>query len=198
MKSKKRQGSPEGEALHHSRQEKAVNQSRLSTSPKARQQSDEEPKLSCTEGQQDSDTAKASLLSIVLKKALHHLNQLGEQDSVRRTLRVNELLENGAGDGSANHVSRVRISLTPQPQEISRTDPFAASTSGPVKRESERLARLSKKKGSELDSSEESADRAEDEDLNADRVEKSEGRNRGALFRYRHFVFLTVIGVFSP
>lgn len=256
MESKKRQSSPEGDVLHHSGQEKAVQQARLRISSmqsgendsralKLKQQSDEEPKLRYTEGQQDSDPAKASLLPIVLRRALRQRNQSGEQDpdhslpedksqsnrvlflvqgvdgknvsDVGRALRVNEqlvnaspksLVKNGAGstrDESAKSMSRngdVRIPHTTQPshdREVSRRDPFAASTSGQVKRVSERFARFSKN-GPEVGSGVESAEQAgaglagpgsgahrggrrEIEDLDEDRGQNSEGRNKGDLFR---------------
>jgi len=174
---------------------------------KPKQQSDEEPDLRYTEGQLYSHPSKASLLSTALRKALRQQNQSGEQESnqslpedkprvvslgqgidgknvsdVGRAIRANKqqlvnaspksLEKNGAGsirDGSAKPVSRngdVRSPHTTYPshdQGVSRRGLFAAIISEQVKR------------GIEGDK--------DDEDLDEDRGEKSEGRNQGAMFR---------------
>jgi hypothetical protein len=85
----KRRSSSEGNLLHHPKQEKTVKQSilrvnslqpeELDRASKPQQQSGVEPKLRHTGGQ-DSDPPKASFLPTVLRRAVHHLNKLSEQD----------------------------------------------------------------------------------------------------------------------
>lgn len=183
IESKRRRSSPGGDALHLNSQEKAVKQSRRRTvsslqsgendrALKPKQQSDEEPKLRSTEGQQDSDPSKASLVSTVLRKALHQLNQLGKQDSDHSL----------PGDKPLS--IRVQIPRKMQPSHDSRRDPFVASSSGQGKRKSKRFARSSKKKkGLEVDSAEGSPEQAEAEVPEPGSGAKSEGRKQGALVR---------------
>lgn len=225
MEGKRRQSLSEGDALHHSGQEKTMKlrmkppQSGEDERPlKSKQQSDEEPKLTYNGGEQDSDPSKTSLFPTVLRKALSQLKQLGEQDSdhlspkgksqlngvpssaegvdgensgdVGRTVRVKKQVVNAnpkslatnrggsSRDGSAkstSHSKDVRILHKTQPshdQEVSRRDPFEASTSGQGKKMRGQVVPFSKKRPE--------GDK-DDEDLDEDCGEKPQERNQGAF-----------------
>lgn len=163
MGENKKQTSTNGDELHHSRQEEAVQQSRptiisllsdeTDTASKSPQQQDnEEVMLRNTEGQQNSGPNQTSV--IVLKNGSIQL-EAGEHDSARRISLDNGVIVIASPgnvtlsirDEFAKLSSRnedVRVPHTPQLQEIPRRD----LSSGVVKREKEPVAHCSKKVGS--------------------------------------------------
>lgn len=116
----KRRSSSEGNSLHHPKQDKAAEQSRLrvtslqSEEPdrakKRQQQSEEEPKIRSSGGRHGSVPPKASLLPTILRRALHQPKQLGEQDTENKdedSLPENQSLSKritpfGRGEGGIN------------------------------------------------------------------------------------------------